>query len=223
LWGGSKESEKGIADSMDVVALDRLVALRDELQPVFHGTEMKGQAKDTAFFFNLSILFCDVHHYIANGKRYDAICSYNNSLEKLVKERNMGWQYLKYYQWPNFRIGKNDNDFLNHIGYLDARLKARELLSSNPGFASAVMDAAKKHSLWAKQGYALEHIVKLYVQIEIEFLQSIAPNKGVVFISFSDPTIQRPIAEAADVPMLYFHSLGKTRHECPWYVAGEPL
>jgi len=105
-------------------------------------------------------------------------------------------------------------------GYAVSR--AQELLQ-NTDLAHGLVDAAKKHS---KLPCDPEKAALIYASMEISFLRLLEDYKtrrfgGVdfrngIFFSYSNPEVQRPIAEAAGVPMLFFHSFGD-RNDVPWY------
>ncbi len=67
-------------------------------------------------------------------------------------------------------------------------------------------------------------IASYYVYSEAQFLKTIKERyPDTIFFAFSDPEIQRPIAEYAHVPMFYFHAWAngkKFRNEVPWYSNG---
>lgn len=209
LWGGSKESETGLADEADVAALDNLAALEKEINSI-GGPRYIGR-------FETELIFCDAHHFIANRMTKDAVEDYYGGIKQLAEEREISLKRLFDFYWCDLGLAT----FPFRYAGLEARTKARELISTNPEFTSRIEDGTKKHSLWVQEGISPKEIAKLYVQMEIDFLMRLNeeyPRR--IFFSYSNPEIQRPIAEAADVSMLYFHSFSKGHNECPWYIQG---
>ena len=208
LWGGTKENKTNEADQADIIALDYLGELRELVnkETVKPGLE-------------LTLLFCDWHHIIANKRSLEESRIYFESLKKLTEERQIKTVNLSQDVYKLNQI----HFFYNPLDYISdkqARMQATEVCSNKNAFDKLV-DASKKHSLWVKEGIVNpQKIAKLYVEMECYFLNRIKDQyKNPILFSFSDPDIQKPIAEAVKVPMLYFHASGKGHHECPWYVA----
>lgn len=225
LWGGSKEVYNNKADGADIRTLDYLCELRSEISHVKIGEEKFLRHCHLDSSPHLSLLFCDLHHIVANGRESDESHHYFWSLKKLTDERNIDLIKLsdiyKIAQFSDYYIP------LEHISDIDSRIAAAEIMAKNEAAKEKLIKAAKNHSLWIikKEGFKPEDIAKLYVEMEIRFLKMIKESKKhelTAYFSFSDPDIQKPIAEAANVPMLYLHSSGKGHHECPWYCPGIP-
>lgn len=195
LWGGSKEGVCG--DDADKKSLDWITAMQDHLRKY----ELP---------IKFTLLFCDMHHVLVNGRSYEETMEYYSSLCPLVQKRRLGIIRL------SDLLGVGD---IKHYTDIDSRIKAGEVINY-PDFFEKLKEAARKHSKLGKFG--IEYIARIYVEVEIYFLQRVdelCPNQ--IFFSFSDPTIQKPIAEVVQIPMLYLHSAGKGHHECPWYSGGQ--
>jgi hypothetical protein len=220
LWGGYKENKNHEADQADSIVLDNLCKLREEVNKVSwkNGLEMV-------------LLFCDLHHIVANNQSLEETEIYFKSLEKLTEKRKI---YLKNLSLDLYKM-EQLRQFINPLDYISdisSRKKATQVISNQETFKELI-ESAKKHSLWIKQGIGPEKIARLYIEMEIYFLDYIK-KKGIklktdkyetvlyqpIFFSFSDPVIQKPIAEAAGVPMLYLKSNCPQHgfNECPWYV-----
>ena len=253
LWGGSKETKEGIADSADAAVLDYLYhSLIMAKRFLFHSMDGgKPMYLLNSQEYKVYLLFCDTHHIVANGIEPKRTEQYFESLETLLEKtderyrnkwkRNRrvpvipGWAsgdssiYLNLVRLSDILqdlTGLEDDDFAyaNQI----SREKTEEIMA-NKEFVDLLADKARRHSLRVREKDADPvKIAKLYAQLEIFFLRKVNSYKSnrfnkadftnAVFFSYSEPRIQRPIAEAADVPMLYFHSTGKGHHECPWYI-----
>lgn len=217
LWGGYKESEDNKADEADIQTLDHLNRLRSNLNENFN-------------FLEIYLLFCDAHHIICNGKSFEKIQTYYESLEKLVDERS-----LKILKLSKLLDLKNVNDF-SRIKYIlndPYSRKQAEFLFKNSDYENKVIETTKKHSDFSRQYHPseLKYLSKLYVEMEINFLRQIyyqdyqkifgmedsKNNGGLVYFSLSNPEIQKPIAEVADVPMLFFWAREGHHGEVPWY------
>ncbi|MEK6834956.1 MAG: hypothetical protein AABX61_01700 [Nanoarchaeota archaeon] len=218
LWGGSKESEDNKADEADIQTLDYLSKLKSNI----NGKDFN--------FLEISLLFCDAHHIICNGKSLKEVQTYYESLENLVNERNL--KILKLSELLNLR-DVDDFSKIKRILNDPYSRKQTNLLFENLDYASKIIKATKKHSDFSRQYHPseLKYLAKLYVEMEINFLRQIyyqdyqklfgmedPKNKGgLVYFSLSNPEIQKPIAEVAEVPMLFFWAREGHHGEVPWY------
>jgi len=192
LWGGSKIGM--YADQADQISLDYIATLQDTL----HGLATPSQ---------FTLLFCDMHHVLVNGILYEETTKYHSSLIPMVQERN-----LKMIRLSDILGNQGIEDYSDK----DARRKSHEVFAS-PKSLEKLCKAANKHSQY-KGKLAAQDIARVYVEAELYFLKRLnEEDPRRLFCSFSDPEIQRPIAEAATIPMFYLHSAGKGHHECPWY------
>ena len=231
LWGGYKESSDGKADLADKRALDNLARIRGgiiEIIPVKLLPQTGAHVYPQNYYPELCLLFCDVHHAIANRRGWDEISAYRDSLEPLVKKHGFGFHALsdnEFFQIEQCREIYFPFQALSHphtIYSIDSNIKAREIMQDGE-FSEEAAKAAQKHSLWLGKDYgfriAPEDIAKLYAEMEIHFLDIVHRKYHAgIFFSYSDPRIQRPIAQAANVPMLFLNPYGEEGvHECPWY------
>ncbi len=193
LWGGSKEGIAG--DEADKRSLDFIA-------------EMQSELRKHALPVQVSLLFCDVHHVLVNGRSLAETEQYYSVLASLAQERSLSLIKLS-----DLLGTANLNDYTDK----GSRIKTSTVINNQAAFRE-LNEAARKHSNFVKNGICSEEIARIYVEVEIYFLQKISGlNPNQIFFSFSNPTIQQPIAEAAEVPMLYLHSSGKGHHNCPWY------
>jgi len=79
LVGGYKESRSGRADQFDLIALQRLKKWADSIS---HPAE-------------LSIIFCDVHATVLNGKRKGATDRYYESLVEMISANKLGIEVVR--------------------------------------------------------------------------------------------------------------------------------
>jgi len=225
LWGGSKESKTMEADEVDDIALENLKKVEKSLSNAIAELQTYKSILITTKGVRIKILFCDAHHIVANRISLQDSLTYYNSLKELTDkyhfeisrlcgEKLLGLEpQISHYICP----------FIDYVSDEKSRTKARTLFT-NKDFAEKLSQNAAKHSLWVKEDkFPAEKIARLYTEMEIYFL-NLLDRKGLgdvfnrfIYFSYSDPEIQRPLAEAAGVPMLFFHSLGKGHHECPWY------
>jgi hypothetical protein len=193
LWGGSK---KGIsADMADTSSLDFI-------------SEIQTNIRKNYYHCQIYLLFCDMHHVLANGVDFEETKKYYNSLEDLVKRRSLNIIKL------SELIGNYGIE-----GYSDiySRISGEKIININEAFESLII-GTKKHSLLCSK-FLIEDIARIYTEIEIYFLKKINEKySNQIFASFSNPIPQKIIAEEAKVPMLFLNSDNEGHHECPWYV-----
>ncbi len=195
LWGGSKEGIAG--DEADKKSLGFIA-------------EMQSELRKNALPVQVSLLFCDVHHILVNGRSPAETRQYYSVLSPLVRERGLSLTRLS-----ELLGAASLDDYTDK----ESRIKAASVINNQEAF-NELNEAARKHSRFVKSGIYPEEIARIYVEVEIFFLRKIIGLRpGQIFFSFSNPIIQQPIAEAAGVPMLYLHSAGKGHHSCPWYNA----
>lgn len=198
LWGGSKEGNRNRANKSDAESLDFVYSVRGRLAEY---SRMKASA---------SLLFCDIHHKLANGRQDKEIRAYFESLKPLVEERGfelIGLQSV---------VGKAPV-LRNYID--DHSLLAAQKILSDQRVLEKTIKSAKRHSQQIGSGTAPGKVVEIYVAIEVYFLHEVDRifHHLPIFFSFSDPEVQKPIATASEIPMFHFHSNSRRRHECPWY------
>lgn len=203
LWGGSKEGNHNKADGFDEKSLDFLANVKDEVRNTLH---IKSE---------FTLIFCDAHHVIANGRREQETSSYFWSLEPLVEQRGMALMSLQAVMGRQME--------LENYRTRDSELEARRLLAS-PEFFGRASKAVARHSLLVGNALTLREVVEIYVAMEMHSLRQIdlAYGQAPVFFSFSDPGVQKPIALAAKVPMLHFHTTENRHHGVPWYMSQLP-
>lgn len=193
LWGGSKEGIHG--DEADAKSLDFLAKIKKRLAQIYSPSE-------------LTILFCDSHHILVNGAPRENSELYYRKINSMSQKRNIRVIRL--------------SDLLPDVSidnYTDrySRTEARKIKADKYLFKE-LKKAATKHSHLIPYLGNAEQIARLYVEVEVYFLRSVKEKfPDTIFFSFSDPDIQEPIVKAAQVSMLYFHSMGKGKHMCPWY------
>ena len=226
LWGGSKGPRHKVADSADKETLIHIKRIEKNLAPLV----------------KFSILFCNSHHFVCNDISWGATERYKQSLQRLqteTKKYRIGGTIETLSECL-----KGDEIYLE--GNLDsllmciektARTKAKILLQDEE-YAKKCMTATMKHSGWYKKFKHLKHppqqfekyLAQLYIQTEIDFLYRTGypyveemkqRHLSKIFVSFSNPEIQKPIAEAADVPMLFFWPREGRHGEVPWYMDGK--
>lgn len=199
LWGGSKEG--GYGDHYDEQSLDFISQIKTEVVCFYPAV--------------FSLLFCDMHHVLVNGNSYAETEEYYAYLAPLTHCR--GINIVKLSDW----YGNREIDTYTNM---TSRIQASSVIA-NPEALQRMKKAAQRHSRFVQNnqkhftidGFTVEEIARMYVEVEIYFLQRIAQEHGSLFFSLSDPIMQRPIAEVAHVPMFYFHAAGKGHHDCPWY------
>ena len=199
LWGGSKEGIPG--DERDRRSLDSLVNIRNAYRNL-----------------RISLLFCDTHHMQVNGISPEECSAYYNVLRPIALSKKI---YL-------IRLSQLIEDLsIGPQGIRDyVTIEENEAIYEK-NKDNKIYGLAKKHSrLFTKdQGngkvYPLSTIVTLYREYEISFLRDIKKKyPDTIFFSFSDPQIQRPIAQEANAPMFYFHADingGEFKNHAPWY------
>jgi hypothetical protein len=190
LWGGSKEGICG--NDADINSLDFIAGIRDELKSKYSQLE-------------LSLLFCDIHHVLANGIPYTETEEYYSVLAPLARKRNMGIVRLSEV------LGKGGIESYTNP---ESEEKAKEIMK-NQNVLERLKRAAKKHSRNTNK-LPEEEIIKMYLSMEIFFLHKL-DRQDIIFFSFSNPLVQKSIAEHAKVPMLYLHADINRHHYCPWY------
>ncbi|MBI2548676.1 hypothetical protein HYW21_04975 [Candidatus Woesearchaeota archaeon] len=194
LWGGSKEGVYG--DHYEMQSLEFISQIKAEVVRYSPAT--------------FSLLFGDMHHVLVNGSSYAETEEYYTQLVPLVHQQ--GLDMVKLSDW----YGNRDIDCYTHRC---ARIQASRVIANQEALRR-LKRAAQRHSrlLQTNQNdFTAEEIARIYVEVEIYFLQRIAEEHKSLFFSLSDPVIQCPIAEAAQIPMFYFHAAGKGHHDCPWY------
>jgi len=224
LWGGSRGPRKRVTGKADEITIQFL----------------KNIEKKIGSAIEFEIFLCDTHHYLCNGISDKNIFDYYWSMRKYKKDTESIYKKSKYtltveklsdfiekrYLTPGI-VEKEDNE---------ARTKARMLLQ-NEAYAQQVIQGTLKHSRWYKQFKALKkfpknfetYLAQLYVETEIEFLSELGVERfnqsgeyqikksDNIIVSLSNPLIQKPIAEVANVPMLFFWSREGRHGEVPWY------
>lgn len=253
LWGGSKDSKTGEADEADVKTLDFLTNMlyHSELKEV-KVEERPFQISDSKYtiyiiFCDLHHIYangvgpeqCEQYFNTLKPVVENTTERFKREYEsKLRGEKKLiGCFHLNYslIRLSSILDEERYNLVENYAPedqiHVYAPIKSEEIFQ-DAEFLSRISKMSAKHSRWINSHKA-EDIARFYVEFEIYFL-SILKNystkrfggldftKGI-FFSYSYPKIQRPIAEAAQVPMLYLHSIGKGHHECPWYVNGANL
>ncbi|MDO8480760.1 MAG: hypothetical protein Q7S65_02980 [Nanoarchaeota archaeon] len=194
-------------DEADREALEHLSGLAGETKELLKG----------ATALEICVLFCDTHHQVANGKDRDACRQYGNDIRSLALTYDLSFVFLSDSYTAGVPCTSNIASHLEHIGDPALREKTQTLFRQE-AFRKKATDASAKHSQLVKRGTSAEVAARLYTLIELDFLTQLQRPERV-FASYSDPAIQRPIAEATPVPMLYLHSSGPGHHACPWYVA----
>ena len=230
LWGGSKSSESHMVDNVDKETIDYL-----EKQDIIRDSKK----------IQFDILFCDSHHYLCNGVEETHIKTYDATLKQYlysVYYDPESQEHIDRHHLTMQRLSDiiKKNMFGDDISWgASANNVARErtrALFENKQFADKCIAAMKKHSTWYTHFSGIKNndscesaLAQLYVETEIDFLYRIGhndwkstissyqKNAPVVFISLSNPEIQKPIAEAAEVPMLFFWPREGRHAEVPWY------
>ncbi|MEM2974450.1 MAG: hypothetical protein QW112_02385 [Candidatus Micrarchaeia archaeon] len=234
IWGGQKTTEAGVADKEDEIAMDRLCSLRDQATA----------ALDVGMKVNLTILFCgDIHQLFASGVELSVSDKYADSLEKMADARGIGVARLKKYYDKWYRdictsYGSERPKILRYIDYLlgdsptvaDVLMEVhrRELMSSckeeiadilvryNPEAVKKVFAATLKHSKLVDRGVNPLVTTAIYMEVEREFMSRIwREHVDAIFVSFSNPSVQRPLL--GDAPTLFLYATAHGDGHCPWY------
>jgi len=216
LWGGSKEGVYG--DDADVKSLEHLIKFSEELDAQYVSPSDKWP--NNRWYNRMHILFCDMHHVIANGIPYEETLEYFSSMIPLFNRTRLDDSYLL-----SSILDKDPEKYLGetyeYLGKAYEVPSAKIVLQNNESARALLADKAKKHSRLLLNGSrTVDSVVETYVQVELYILTKISKifeSSYPIFISFSDPKIQRPIAEAANVPMLYLWSREGHHGEVPWY------
>ena len=152
--------------------------------------------------------------------------------DETLKDYNLRWKksianseekYSKSIEITNKQVERLEQYLKN----ISEKYKRKERLQKILNTTKERLNSIKNHARWESENIKkdIDRIlipsIEYYVDLEIHFLKIIKEKyPDTIFFSFSDPDIQKPIAEAANVPMFYFHADmhgGKFKNHVPWY------